>query len=263
LSGTGLGSAPLDLVHLVETGSTNTDALALAVGGRPTPFWVMADRQTAGKGRAGRPWVSLPGNFHASCAVLTRCQLRHAGQIALVAGVALREAVCGLIANPGPCGDCDFRLKWPNDLLVGAAKCGGILIESTRDPTTGDLIVVIGFGVNLVAHTNDLGRIATNLGAHGLDFTSQGLLGALRLSLDAELARWHNGAGFDVTRARWLAAATPIGAAMSVHAGGVQTEGRFGGLDDEGALVLEMDGGASQTVSFGDVTLISAVAKKA
>jgi BirA family transcriptional regulator, biotin operon repressor / biotin---[acetyl-CoA-carboxylase] ligase len=253
----------LDVVHLAETGSTNTDALGLALAGRATPFWVLADRQTAGKGRAGRTWVSLPGNFHASCAIRTRCDLRHAGQIALVAGVALAEAVRHLVAASGACGVCDFRLKWPNDLLVGAAKCGGILIESTQDPQSGDLIVVIGFGVNLVAHTNDLDRKATNLGAHGLDVTPKVFLGALHHALDAELARWYNGAGFDTIRARWLAAASPIGTAMSVHMGGTQTEGRFGGLDDEGALVLEMSNGARKTVSFGDVTLMSAVATKA
>lgn len=258
-----MGNAPLDLVHVAETGSTNADALGLALAGRATPFWVLADRQTAGKGRAGRTWVSLPGNFHASCAIRTGCELRHAGQIALVAGVALTEAVRGLFADPAPCGDCDFRLKWPNDLLVGAAKCGGILIESTRYPQPGELIVVIGFGVNLVAHTNDLDRMATNLSAQGLDVTPLGFLGALHQALGAELEWWANGAGFQVTRERWLSAAHPIGTAMTVHVGDAQTEGRFGGLDDEGALVLEMSGGARKTVSFGDVTLVSAVANKA
>jgi BirA family transcriptional regulator, biotin operon repressor / biotin---[acetyl-CoA-carboxylase] ligase len=253
----------VDVVHLAETGSTNADALGFALAGRATPFWVLADRQSAGKGRAGRKWVSLPGNLHASCAITTRCALRHAGQIALVAGVALAEVVRGLFADAVSCGNCDFRLKWPNDLLVGAAKCGGILVESTRNTKSGELIVVIGFGVNLVAHTNDLNRKATNLGAHGLDVTPQVFLDALHQCLDAELARWDDGAGFDATRARWLAAASPIGTAMLVHAGGAQTEGRFGGLDDEGALVLEMSGGARKTISFGDVTLISAVANKA
>jgi BirA family transcriptional regulator, biotin operon repressor / biotin---[acetyl-CoA-carboxylase] ligase len=245
----------LDIVHVAQTGSTNADAMGLALGGRPTPFWVQADIQTAGKGRSGRTWVSLPGNLHASCVIKTRCDLRHAGQLALVAGVALAEAVQSLAADDGKALPPDFRLKWPNDLMVGAAKCAGILVESSREPQTGELVAVIGFGVNVVAHAKDLEREATNLAAHGLTIEPSQLLCALDGALHTQLDRWDDGAGFDCVRSAWLAAASAVGTPMVVHVAATRTIGRFAGLDNEGALLLTEDDGALRTIFFGDVTL--------
>jgi BirA family transcriptional regulator, biotin operon repressor / biotin---[acetyl-CoA-carboxylase] ligase len=240
-------------VHRVAlTGSTNADAMALARAGRELPLWVIADSQTSGKGRSGRTWVSLPGNFHASYAVHLTCDLAKAGQISLVAGVAVIDALNAACATASP---PDFRLKWPNDIMVGAAKCGGILIESTPDRVNGGLHGVIGFGLNLVCHPTELDRPLTNLARLGCRLNPSAVLGHLDRELAKAIAVWNGGRGFEQLRAQWLAVGTPIGTAMSVLAGSRHAAGRFAGLNTDGALLLADASGQTTTMTFGDVTL--------
>ena len=135
---------PVRIVRLVETGSTNADAMARALAGEPLPFWVSAGRQTAGRGRSGRAWESSLGNLHASLAIHLDCELARAAQLSLVAGVAVAGALRALAPDPRVAEP--IQLKWPNDILIGDAKCGGILIESACDFRRKGLIAVIGIG---------------------------------------------------------------------------------------------------------------------
>ena len=81
------------IIQLDETGSTNADAMRLALAGEPLPLWVAAKRQTAGRGRAGRSWISGAGNLQASLAVVCAAPLGSAGQLSLVAGISAFDAV--------------------------------------------------------------------------------------------------------------------------------------------------------------------------
>ena len=99
-------------------------------------------KQDSGRGRHGRPWESIEGNFSGSTLVQLRASDPPAPSLALVAGLALMEAV--EIEAPGS----PLLLKWPNDLMLGDAKLAGILLERSGDR------VVVGFGVNLAAHPN-------------------------------------------------------------------------------------------------------------
>jgi BirA family transcriptional regulator, biotin operon repressor / biotin---[acetyl-CoA-carboxylase] ligase len=128
------------IVFFDTIGSTNDVALALAAEGGGEGAIVLADQQTAGRGRHGRTWFSPPGNGLYVSIVLkpTRRLLDHgAGLLTLAAGVALAEAVeaaTGLRAD----------IKWPNDLLVGRRKLAGILAETAPFGT-----VVLGYGINV------------------------------------------------------------------------------------------------------------------
>jgi BirA family biotin operon repressor/biotin-[acetyl-CoA-carboxylase] ligase len=121
---------PYRSLVLDQVGSTNREALALAQCGETGPLWIAARRQTAGRGRGSRQWASVPGNLHASLLIELACVPAVTPQLALLAGVAtldaIREAACG-----GPAG---LRLKWPNDVLIGEAKCAGILVETSILP---------------------------------------------------------------------------------------------------------------------------------
>ena len=121
-----------------ETGSTNDDVAALARDGALEGVWLRAERQSGGKGRQGRAWQSPPGNLYAS--TLVRVDPRHPPPptLALVAAVALHEAVSRHTTRA--------RIKWPNDIIINRAKLAGILLERQADA------VVIGFGVNLAHH---------------------------------------------------------------------------------------------------------------
>jgi BirA family biotin operon repressor/biotin-[acetyl-CoA-carboxylase] ligase len=112
---------------LDQVGSTNREAFALAEAGVPGPLWVMARRQTAGRGRADRQWVSAPGNLHASLLIGLACPPTAVPQLSLLAGVATLDAIRQATGG-GPPG---LRLKWPNDILIGPAKCAGILVETS------------------------------------------------------------------------------------------------------------------------------------
>jgi BirA family biotin operon repressor/biotin-[acetyl-CoA-carboxylase] ligase len=232
-----------------QVGSTNREAFALAACGQAGPLWVVARRQTAGRGRSGRPWASGPGNFYASLLIELACAPAVVPQLSLLAGVAAVDAI-RRAADGGPPG---LRLKWPNDVLIGGAKCAGILAESTarQDSVTA----VIGVGINLARHPADLGRAATHLAAHGPQVSPEAMLGCLDEAMQQWLASWNRGAEFAGVRAAWLERAGPVGEACSVDTGAERIAGTFAGLDPQGGLVIREGVGRQRTVSFGDVAL--------
>jgi BirA family biotin operon repressor/biotin-[acetyl-CoA-carboxylase] ligase len=238
------------LNHLDQTDSTNAEAMRIALKGERGPRWVLADRQTVGRGRDGRGWTSLEGNLHASLLFSPKCSVQHAAGLALVAGVATIDAIRA--AQPGSSLN-GLRLKWPNDILIEGAKVGGILIESSSQ---GDrLAVVIGVGINLASAPSDLARHATSLSAHGIVLSTQEALCLLANAMDTWLNVWEEGAGFDRIRTAWLERAGPLGEPLRVHGAAGEIAGAFAGVDDDGALLITGADNRQQRIRFGDVTL--------
>ena len=242
--------APYRLMHLAETDSTNAEAMRRALAGDAGPLWVLADRQTTGRGRSGRSWSSEPGNLFASLLIATGCPLAKAGQLSLVAGVAVVDAIARAGAPvPG------LRLKWPNDILIGAAKVGGILVESSaRGPDKG-LQAVIGVGLNLASAPDGLEGRATYLAAHGLTLSPAQTLCFLAQTMDAWLKTWNEAQGFAAIRSGWLERAGALGERLSVNGPEGPIFGRFAGLDEEGALVIAGDDAVERRFTYGDVTI--------
>ncbi|HEX8216348.1 MAG TPA: biotin--[acetyl-CoA-carboxylase] ligase, partial [Allosphingosinicella sp.] len=171
----------LDLHTLAETGSTNDDLLALARDGAGEGTWLRADRQTGGKGRQGREWESPPGNLYASTIVRLRPDDPPAPTLALVAAVALHEALSEFA------GGIEIAIKWPNDLTAFGAKLSGILLERL------DHVVVVGFGANLAEHPDATLRPATSLAALGAGAPDPAqVLEALAQSFARWLGRWRS-----------------------------------------------------------------------
>jgi BirA family biotin operon repressor/biotin-[acetyl-CoA-carboxylase] ligase len=240
-----------DIQTVPITGSTNTDLLALAHDGAPEAIWLRAERQTGGRGRHGRVWESPPGNFHASTLVRLHLADPPAPTLALVAAVALHESVSTLFRGNDEEAVRKFQIKWPNDLLArsaagGWAKLAGILLERAEDA------VVIGLGVNLAHAPTGLDRPATSLASLTGDVPDPAaFLDTLAETFARTLAEWRND-GLAAIRARWLAAAHPIGAPLSTPAG----EGLFDGLDQTGALRLRLADGTVRVIHAGDVFLV-------
>ena len=234
----------LTAIHTVaETGSTNADVAELARSGAGEGLWLRAERQIAGRGRQGRAWASGNGNLYASTLVRLRPSDPPAPTLALVAAVALEEAV-GLFRPGGA------AIKWPNDLLVDGAKLSGILLERAGDA------IVIGFGVNLAHHPEDLGRSTTSLAAHGPAPDPGVFLDALAEIFARWMERWR-GEGLGPVRERWLARAHPLGTALTARlADGGSVDGLFDGLDSAGALILRLADGSRHVMHAGDVFLI-------
>lgn len=233
--------------------------LALARAGAEEGLWLRAERQTAGRGRQGRAWNSPAGNFYGSTLVRLRPGDPPAASLALVAAVALQEAVSSLCPREG--GDPVWApafagaqggllLKWPNDLLLDGAKLAGILLERAEDA------VVIGFGVNLAHHPDLPDRLTTSLAAHNVIVAPEIFAELLAESVARWLARWR-GEGIAPIRARWLERAHPVGTALTANLpDGSAIEGLFDGLAPDGALVLRLAEGARRVIHAGDVFLL-------
>lgn len=243
-----------DVIIHDEIASTNAEAMRLAASGASGPTWIVARRQTAGRGRAGRGWASEPGNLYASLMTRVDCDVSTAQQVSLLAGVAAFDAIAAAV---GPAATIPgLRLKWPNDVLIGRAKLAGILPESMV-AADGHLRIVVGIGLNLASHPSDLGREATHLGEHSLDMAPESMLRHVAWSMQHWLAAWNSGAGFGLVREAWLERAGRIGEPVAVNTEGGRRDGRFSGLDADGAMLLSQADGNLERVTFGDVALLA------
>jgi len=229
-----------------ETASTNADMLALASAGGLEGVWLRAETQLEGRGRFGRGWHSPIGNLYASTLVRLQPDDPPAPTLALVAAVSLHEIVLAYAAE-----HCHALIKWPNDLLINDAKLGGILLERANDA------VVIGFGVNLGFHPIGLDRPVTSLAAQGQDAPDPHYFcEELTLSFAYWLDCWRS-TGLEVIRQAWLEGAHAPGTALTANLGdGTSVEGRFDGLDADGALRLRLADGALRVIHAADVFLI-------
>jgi BirA family biotin operon repressor/biotin-[acetyl-CoA-carboxylase] ligase len=244
-------AAPPRILRVRETGSTNADAMRLALEGEDLPLWIMADTQTAGRGRAGRSWISPAGNLYASLAICCTAPLENAGQLSLIAGISLYDAIrtaAELTSNAG------LRLKWPNDILVGLAKIGGILIESTSARGRPGFLAILGFGLNIATSPEDIGRPATSLNRHGSAPPPDGLLRALAGQVSYWLEQWYDGANFAAIRTAWMDRAGPIGEEITVTTAAGPVRGTYQGLSESGGLLAEVEG-VLREISHGDVAL--------
>jgi len=230
--------------------STNAEARRRAQAGERGPLWLTARIQTAGRGRRGRRWVSEPGNLFATHLGPGLHDLAKRPQLSLVAGLAVAEALTSIATRRG--GDAAasaLRCKWPNDVLIGPAKLAGILLDSEAD------WIATGIGVNLVSAPEEMDRPAGSLsGAIGVRVSPEEALDAIadRYALRREEWAAH---GFAVTREAWLAMGPEPGSGVRVRTGadGAVVEGRFGGLDADGALLLEAPGGTQTRITAGEI----------
>ncbi len=233
-------------VVLPECDSTNAEAARRAAAGG-APLWVLAQRQTAGRGRRGRAWHDPPGNFAASH--LCRAGLPGA-QLALhsfVAALALHDALVTATGRPD-----SFALKWPNDVLLHGGKLAGILLERPGGAAAGHL--VIGVGVNLQAHpppAPDAVPPVSLQGETGLTLPPEALLDLLAPAF----ARWQAvllAQGFAPVRAAWLARAARLGQPIVARTVRDTHSGRFDGIDATGALLLR-DAGGTRAIAAAEV----------
>ncbi len=232
-----------------EIDSTNAEAMRRIASGERGPLWITAHHQSRGRGRSGRSWNSAEGSLAATLVLAPGCSAAVLPQISLVAGVAAHAAIAeALPAGARP----RVRLKWPNDVLVAGAKVSGILVESTV--AGGGMVAVIGTGINVAAPPALGDRPTTSLALNGATCNRPQVSAGLAASLAVWLGVWDRGAGFEAVRAAWLERAGPLGAPMTVNAGGAPVAGTYAGLDAEGALLLDTAGGR-QRFTFGDVAL--------
>ncbi len=236
-----------------EVDSTNRLARDLAIAGAGEGTIVVAEAQTAGRGRKGRSWYSPPGEgIYLSLVLRPGFQPAEAPKTTLLAGVALAEALLPIVPTP-------VTIKWPNDILAGGKKVAGILVEAATQIDAIDYMIVgIGINVNMPAggFPPELGERATSLAAEiGHTVSRAGVLGDVLERFEREYDRAER-EGFGPAIRRWRELSDMAGRRVRVHSFGGPLEGVIAGIDDDGVLLLTGAGGALERVMAGDVEYI-------
>jgi BirA family transcriptional regulator, biotin operon repressor / biotin---[acetyl-CoA-carboxylase] ligase len=242
-----------DLQVVDETGSTNADLVTRARSGAPSGSVLIANYQSAGRGRQGRVWTAPRGTGVAVSVLLHPVDMASArwGWLPLLAGLGVSE---GLRCYPG----VPAVLKWPNDVLIGDGKVAGILVE--RVDTRRGPAVVVGFGINVHLGVNQLPvPSATSLALHAAESRDGGALnrtiviGRCLETLGELYLRWATGGAEDDLAASYRDRCTTIGRQVRVElAGGRSIEGTATSVDSAGRLVVRTAAGL-EVVGAGDV----------
>ena len=234
------------LVFHDRIGSTSDEAKSLAANGATEGTFVWALAQSHGHGRQGRSWISPQGNLYASVILRPLVPVAIAAQLSFVAALAVGDACIALAPEAA------VSFKWPNDVLLAGRKTAGILLESQAKPDGGVAWLVLGIGINLATYPLGVDYPATALSATGVEITPATMLAALARHFLDRYERWDGGKGFATLRAAWLERAHGLGQPIRVRHGAAMLEGRFVGLDEDGALRLETASGIRR-IEAGEV----------
>jgi len=247
LSGAGSG-AGVAVEVVAQTGSTNADLLARA-STLAAPVLLIAEHQTAGRGRAGRPWLSAPDHsLTFSLAWKFEGGLQRLTGLPLAVGVALAETL-------GRLGQ-QVQLKWPNDLLKDGDKLAGILVETQPAGSNGATWAIVGIGLNLAMPDELEEKIGRAVAAVPwlARMDRDALMAAVLDGLAQALAQFAQH-GFPAFSARWNVLHAYQGQAVTIlDRGEVLHEGQAAGVDDAGRLLLDTEHGRIVIVA-GDVSL--------
>ena len=239
-------AAPILLLD--HTDSTNAEARRRADAGETGPLWIVARRQTDGRGRRGRSWESQDGNLFATLMQLTRKLPAEAAQVTFVAALAISD----LLDAWAPASL--VTIKWPNDVMLAGQKASGVLVESGAHESGGLWLAV---GVNLVHAPDGTERPATAL-AHHLrgDAASPPSIevaaAKLAEAFNVWMTRWET-LGFQPILDAWRARTAGLDGPAVARLGRETIEGRAEGVGPDGALKLRLADGSLRLISAGDV----------
>ena len=231
------------LVRHAELDSTNSEARRLAEAGEAGPIWIIAEKQTAGRGRRGRSWETLSGNLAATLLVRPKVSREAVGQLSFAAALAVADVA----AHFAPAAA--ITVKWPNDVLADGRKLAGILLESGTDSTGGWLAV--GIGINLAAAPEGTEFPATALAEFAGAPSPDNALALLAVRFAHWYDAWMSG-GFETLRAAWLARAGGLGLPIRARLPHETRHGVFEGIDSTGALLLN-EQGSIHAIAAGEV----------
>jgi BirA family transcriptional regulator, biotin operon repressor / biotin---[acetyl-CoA-carboxylase] ligase len=241
-----------DIRYFGQVDSTQRVAAELARKGADHGTVVIAERQSAGRGRLGRVWHSPAGvNLYMTIILRPRMPLAEVPRLSLVAGVAVAEALetvaPGLVA-----------LKWPNDIWLSRRKAGGIIAEAVTDATRGLLGVLLGIGLNLNLASNDIpselrGKATSVLMTTGRECDRVQLAATVFNLLDVRYEAAEAG-GFAAVRPVYERYFALNSRQVTVIDGGMTISGVVRGIDTDGALILETRSGPTRILT-GDVSL--------
>ena len=241
-------AAPILLLD--HTDSTNAEARRRADAGETGPLWIVARRQTEGRGRRGRSWESQDGNLFATLMQLTRKSPAEAAQVTFVAALAIAD----LLDAWAPASL--VTIKWPNDVMLAGQKASGVLVESGVHES-GGLWLAVGIGINLVSAPEGTERPATALAHHlrgdaASPPSTEVAAAKLAEAFNVWMTRWET-LGFQPILEAWRARTAGLDGPAVARLGRETIEGRAEGVGPDGALKLRLADGSLRLISAGDV----------
>ncbi len=245
------GRAPVEWFEEID--STMLEARRRAERGEFGPIWLIAKRQTAGRGRRGRAWVTIEGNLLATYLFEPKQRLAEIALLGFAAGLAIAETIEFFGAHR------PVTLKWPNDVLIGGAKAAGILIDSGAGQG-GRPWAALAFGVNVAGAPEALDQVTTSVRAELPAVADKPSAIAFFEVMRPKLVVWSarlQAEGFEPLRQAWLTRAHGLGREARVDQGGQSLTGALAGLSPSGELELDTPTGR-RLISAGDVFFSSA-----
>ncbi len=236
------------MIEVVEqTGSTNADLAAKLRSGEgwAEGAWLVARRQTAGRGRQGREWFDGAGNFMGSTVVVVGEGGPPPASLSFVAALAVRDA-CAAVAGDA----ATLALKWPNDVLLGGGKLSGILLEMVGGH------IIVGIGVNLARAPQLPDRKTAALADVTPPPLLEGFAASLSAAFDRRLEAWRTYGLGATLHAFQNHALHALGSPVTVHdTDGSVLTGSFAGLEEsDGALRLRLADGSERVIRAGDIS---------
>ncbi len=233
--------------HYPTIDSTNLEAHRLFASGERGPLFLLADEQTAGKGRLDRSWASLRGNCYSTVMLPLAADITVVPQIGFVVALAVADVVRKHTT-------AQSQLKWPNDVLINGAKVAGILCEVlSQQPMT----IAIGCGINVAHAPIGLNYPATCLAAEGATTSRDDVFQSYRTALSYWLDIWNNGQNFPAIRNAWTALAIGIGESITMTSGTQHLTGNFETITEQGAVMLKPPHGPPHILHAGDMHIPS------
>lgn len=225
-------------LELDEVDSTNAQARRMAERGETGPVWIIARKQTAGRGRRGRSWQTGPGNLATTLLFRPAARQGDYGQLSFAAALSVYDLAIDIAPH------AVIATKWPNDVLANGRKLAGILLESGAD------WLAVGIGVNLRTAPKGLGGIA--LSECGVNAPSpEDALTSLALHWACWYDEWVRN-GFEPLRKAWLERTLGLGSVIRARLSHKERSGVFEGIDSKGSLLLS-DNGQMHVIAAGEV----------
>ncbi len=249
LNGVDLVLLEPSIVCMNQTESTNVLARVMVEGGLGEGLIAVADLQTQGRGRHDRKWHSPLGGLYFSIVLRPRIADETAPLLGFLTACAIATEIREVIG-------LEVSLKWPNDILVGDRKLGGILSETIS--TNGNLLAVIGIGINQNMKREDLpaelqDNTTTILSEIGRETSRENLISAIISGIDSRLGRVESDSSFSSILDEWVGHCSTIGRSVCVRDGSEIIEGLAIGIGPDGSLEVEDSDGQLKRILIGDI----------
>lgn len=240
-----------NLVYLEQTDSTNNEARRQAEQGAPDGTLVLAELQTAGKGRRGRFWTSPPGTgIWMSLLLRPDFTPEHAANLTLVAAMAVETGIREVTG-------LDCQIKWPNDIVLDGKKICGILTEmSTEEDCIRHVVVGIGINVNIEEFPEEIGATATSLAiVSGSTMKRAPLVDAVMRAWEHYYGIFQETLDMSVLKDTYNRHLVNLGREVKVLAPKGEYNGISQGINDSGELMVALESGEIREVISGEVSV--------